>query len=82
MPTGEEQPAAWALEADRLSCVHGCRELHPDDCPRGIIDLVAACLSEHPEERPTAVQVFETIRTVMRRVGAGVAARRPCPWTS
>ena len=54
--------------------MHLCvrRQLHaPEDCPQGIIDLIAACMDEHPDKRPTAVQVFEAIRINMRRVSPG-----------
>ena len=37
------------------------RDIDPSECPPAIAALIIQCLSEDPEQRPTARQMFETI---------------------
>ena len=47
-----------------------CRPLEaPKDCPAGIRDLMAACMLEKPSARPSARELFESVRDTMQQVG-------------
>ena len=54
------------------------RDIHPSECPPEIAALIILCLSEDPEQRPTARQMFETINVSgCSRLANSSAAQAP-----
>ena len=40
-----------------------CRALEvPDDCPLAISNLIGKCMEPKPEDRPTAMEVFQALK--------------------
>eukprot|EP00891_Asterochloris_glomerata_P007929 jgi/Astpho2/7929/fgenesh1_pg.00118_%23_34_t len=51
----------WEIVTHMMPVRGQMRDIDPSECPPEIAALIIQCLSEDPEERPTARQMFETI---------------------
>jgi serine/threonine protein kinase len=37
----------------------------PHDCPQPLVELYERCIAEHPEQRPTAVELLEGLEALL-----------------
>ena len=53
----------WEIVTQEIPCGGGLRDCKvPEECPAEIDQLINACLSQDPEDRPTATDICKTIR--------------------
>lgn len=56
------------------------RSLHvPEECPESVADLVAACLSEDPQLRPSARQLVERLSSIREHNSGAPKQQQPLP---
>ena len=62
-----------AVEFSQLMCNHDvCVQLQvPEECPQVVSDLVIACTSQKPSDRPTSQQIISIIEASLAHPEAG-----------